>query len=192
MFPVILRRIKCNKSRERREKNRHRRMNQQILARKVTDRQTERGANWSSEGTSQINFPSTEMDPRNKLHCVPRVLPWFGGMYGWLLQTRFMRCSSEPRDARNLPAESSEMKSLRHFSFTFHECILPVPTQLVNVSMWHRYNCCPVVPEKLIVTQLVKVSAFYGTRSFVNVLIRIRHWFISWARWNNFTPSQLP
>jgi len=36
--------------------------------------------------------------------------------------------------------------------------------------------------EKLIVTQLVKKSpAFYGSRRFITVFIRDRHWFLSLA-----------
>jgi len=44
--------------------------------------------------------------------------------------------------------------------------------------------------EKLTVSQLVKKSAaFYGTRMFITVFSRSRHWSLSWARWIQSTPS---
>jgi hypothetical protein len=47
-----------------------------------------------------------------------------------------------------------------------------------------------VLPQKLIVTQLVKkFPAFYGTRRFITVFTRTRHWSLSWARWIQSTPS---
>jgi len=37
---------------------------------------------------------------------------------------------------------------------------------------------------KLTVTQLVDIfSAFYGTRRFINVLTKARHWSLSWRKW---------
>jgi hypothetical protein len=43
--------------------------------------------------------------------------------------------------------------------------------------------------EKLTVTQLVKTfPAFYGTRSFITVFTRVRHWSLFWARWIQSTP----
>jgi hypothetical protein len=35
-----------------------------------------------------------------------------------------------------------------------------------------------------------QVSAFYGTKMFITVFTRGRHWSLSWARWIQFTPSQ--
>jgi hypothetical protein len=47
-----------------------------------------------------------------------------------------------------------------------------------------------VLLEKLTVAQLVnKFSAFYGTRMFITVFTRARHWSISWARWIQSSPS---
>jgi hypothetical protein len=46
-----------------------------------------------------------------------------------------------------------------------------------------------VLLEKLIVTQLVKLLAFYGTQTFITLFTRVRHWTLPWARWIQFTPS---
>jgi hypothetical protein len=46
------------------------------------------------------------------------------------------------------------------------------------LTPWSR-----VCLEKLVVTQLVKkFPAFYGTRRFITVFTRARHWSLSWAR----------
>jgi hypothetical protein len=47
-----------------------------------------------------------------------------------------------------------------------------------------------VLVEKLTVTQLVKIfPTFYGTRRFIIVFTRARHWSLSWARWIQSAPS---
>jgi len=44
--------------------------------------------------------------------------------------------------------------------------------------------------EKLTVTQLVKkLPAFYGSRRFITVSARARHWSLFWTKWIQFTPS---
>jgi hypothetical protein len=44
-------------------------------------------------------------------------------------------------------------------------------------SVFDDSKCCRVLPEKLTVTQLVnKFPAFYGTRRFITVFTRARHW----------------
>jgi len=46
------------------------------------------------------------------------------------------------------------------------------------LATWSR------VLEKLIITQPIKkFPAFYGTKRFITVFTRVRHWFLSWARW---------
>jgi hypothetical protein len=46
------------------------------------------------------------------------------------------------------------------------------------------------VLEKLTVTELFKkLPAFYGTRRFITVFTRPRHWSLTWARWNQSTLS---
>jgi len=46
--------------------------------------------------------------------------------------------------------------------------------------------------EKLTSTQLVKkFPAFYGTRRFITVFTRARHWSESWARWIQ-SPTSYP
>jgi len=63
---------------------------------------------------------------------------------------------------------------------------------IIKQTQWSR-----VLLEKLTVTQLVKkFLAFYGTRRFITVFKRIRHWSLSWGSclqsislripWNNF------
>jgi len=48
-----------------------------------------------------------------------------------------------------------------------------------------------IVLEKLIVAQLVKnFPAFCGTRRFVTVFTRTRHWSLSWATWIQSLPLQ--
>jgi hypothetical protein len=46
-----------------------------------------------------------------------------------------------------------------------------------------------IVPfDKLIVAQLVKTcSASFENRRFINLLTRTCYWFLSWARWNQFS-----
>jgi hypothetical protein len=34
-----------------------------------------------------------------------------------------------------------------------------------------------------------KITHFYGTRRFIAVFTRARHWFLSWARWIQSTPA---
>jgi len=59
-------------------------------------------------------------------------------------------------------------------SFRFHRCVEAIRKGLIP---WSR------VLRKLIVAQLVKkLPAFYGTRKFINVLVRARHWSLSWFR----------
>jgi hypothetical protein len=44
--------------------------------------------------------------------------------------------------------------------------------------------------EKLRVTQLVKkFPAHYGSRRFITIFTRARHWSLTWARWIQSTPS---
>jgi hypothetical protein len=46
--------------------------------------------------------------------------------------------------------------------------------------------------EKLTVTQLVKkFPAFYGTRRFVTVFRKVRHWSLSWDRWVQSKPFHI-
>jgi hypothetical protein len=51
-----------------------------------------------------------------------------------------------------------------------------------------------IILEKLIVTQPVKkFPAFYGTRRFITVFTRSRHWSLSWARWiQSIPPPHFP
>jgi hypothetical protein len=49
---------------------------------------------------------------------------------------------------------------------------------------------CRILFEKLIVTQLIKnILLSYGTRRFITVFTKARHWTLSWASWIQFTPS---
>jgi hypothetical protein len=53
------------------------------------------------------------------------------------------------------------------------------------LTHWSR-----VLLEKLTATQLVKkFTAFYGNRRFITVLKTARHWSLSWARYNESSPS---
>jgi len=57
--------------------------------------------------------------------------------------------------------------------------------QTNSLTPWSR-----VLPEKLTVTQLVKkFLVFYGTRRFITVFTRARHWSLSSARWTQSTAS---
>jgi hypothetical protein len=48
---------------------------------------------------------------------------------------------------------------------------------------------CRTLFEKLIVTQLVKKTCFlYGTRRFITVFTKARHWTLSWASRIKFVP----
>jgi len=54
-----------------------------------------------------------------------------------------------------------------------------VPVTINSLTLWNR-----IPLEKLVVAQEVKkFPAFYGTRSFITVIIRVRHCYIPWARW---------
>jgi hypothetical protein len=49
---------------------------------------------------------------------------------------------------------------------------------------------CRILFEKLIVTQLIKKSCFlYGTRRFIAMFTKARHWTLSWASWIQFASS---
>jgi len=62
-----------------------------------------------------------------------------------------------------------------------------------NFRIWNSYSPCFSVTSnsysgfllrKLTVTQLVnKFPAFYGTRTFITMFIRVRHWSLSWSSW---------
>jgi hypothetical protein len=54
---------------------------------------------------------------------------------------------------------------------------------------WHTPRS-RVLLEKLTVTQLLKFRTFYGTRRFITVFTRARHWSLSWARWILSTSSR--
>jgi hypothetical protein len=46
-----------------------------------------------------------------------------------------------------------------------------------------------VLLDKMTVTQLVKFSTFYGTRSFITVFTWTHQWPLSWTRWIQSTNS---
>jgi hypothetical protein len=56
----------------------------------------------------------------------------------------------------------------------------------LQLTHWSR-----VLIEKLTIAQLVKnFCAIYGTRSFITVFTRARHWSPFWARWIQSTSSK--
>jgi hypothetical protein len=66
---------------------------------------------------------------------------------------------------------------------------LPLPFTIVKIQLTPLTR---VLLEKLVVTQLVnKFSTFYGTRRFIIVFTRARHWSLSSARCIQSTPSHL-
>jgi hypothetical protein len=50
---------------------------------------------------------------------------------------------------------------------------------------------CRILFEKLIVIQLIKKYPcfLHGTRSFITVFTKARHWTLSWASWNQLAQS---
>jgi hypothetical protein len=57
------------------------------------------------------------------------------------------------------------------------------PTKLISGSRGLLVN--------LIVADLVKkFPTFYGTRRFITVFVGVRHWYLSWAIWIQFTSTQ--
>jgi hypothetical protein len=65
---------------------------------------------------------------------------------------------------------------------------IPIWYGVVTITLRRLWN--RLLLEKLTVTYLVKkFPAFYGTRRFIIMFTRARHWFVSWARWIQSTLS---
>jgi hypothetical protein len=64
-----------------------------------------------------------------------------------------------------------------------------LPFRFSKYNVANHLTLCSTVIEKLTLTQLVKLPAFYGIRRFIIVFTTARHWSQSWARCIQSTPS---
>jgi hypothetical protein len=99
------------------------------------------------------------------------------------------------RDSISLAAKRPVLKHRDSFTFTFYpshkevkmlsKTVFQFSSIIEALKLYSLTKSIPwsrVLLEKLIVTQLVKLPAFYGTRRFITMLTRARHWSPSWAR----------
>jgi len=134
---------------------------------------------WTLESKSQYWCPLALNEVKNlKNNCYLNRKGTYGCLCRRIAVAWFRKITWWCRCEELKCATNSVSKSLRCQTICRY---ISISKQL---TPWNR------VLEKLIVTKLIKkYPAFYGTRRYITVFTRARHWSLSWTRRIQSTPS---